>query len=307
MGSHVKEHRAPVRYNLTVAEKEKLTAIIQRQGFVPDKQVRGFARQFGCATKPIVNLVSGLHMDITPAPDTPPKTETARERAERHFQPGKTPPVPESEATPEVEASDSDDRTMTEDEFDGAVALLAEEEARIKGARRDGEAELLAEEIAFEERSTRETEALAAEQEKTRAAIRQTAEIRRATRSDREALETAEGEASRLRRKVRKLEEENRNLQAGVRRTPTSANSEAALRSHVSALKGEVSKLGRRLAEEAARIRRAQFAAEDVTLELSESVRRARHLIETLRLSEADLAACRRARKKPAPPSETSE
>jgi len=61
---HVKEHRAPTRYSLEPTELREIAKLMKARGGLDEDQVRDQARHYGCATKPIYILAERIGLPV---------------------------------------------------------------------------------------------------------------------------------------------------------------------------------------------------------------------------------------------------
>ena len=190
MASPVREHRAPRRYSLTTEQARRLGAFLERHGGITSIRIDRFSTQFGCARKTVHEQVERLGFEVTQVA----RRETAAPRIEDVF------PDRDAEAAPRVPDPASDSQPVDEE-----MAILAAEEVRLRDEHDRREAELLAAIAELEDRiRDRETQL-----EQDRAAVRKymsaTKELRAATRSDRDVIDTLRDENTVLKMRNRRL------------------------------------------------------------------------------------------------------
>lgn len=207
-----KEHRAPTRYALLPEEQRAIADGMKKQGKITVSQIKRQAKFYRCALKPIYHIAERLGVPVIADQKVNRKAQV-RAAAEELFKA----PAGALEAAPthiEEKACDEPQKSLSEDEFDAAVELLAEEEGRLEALERHHRTERAAREAEFAHQVEEAETRLSEEEGRAREAIRQTAALRRATREDRErldeaqaALHSAEREMSRLRKRTQAAEE----------------------------------------------------------------------------------------------------
>jgi chromosome segregation ATPase len=210
MSSPVREHRSPIRYSLKPAEVHDIAARISRKDTISETEVRSYAKSLNCATKTIVDIArqtgTPLRQDQTVRATTP--RQSAREAAENLFKK----PAPQKPVQHEPDAGQARRKLslvnarQAEARLAADLDALAQEEANLTKRGRQSQASFDKEKSELERQIEAERAEVAAERQKAREAIEQTAELRRKTREEREELETARGTISHMARQMKALE-----------------------------------------------------------------------------------------------------
>jgi hypothetical protein len=189
MSSPVRKHRAPVRYSLKPHEVRRLLAEISPRGGATLAQIGGIAARLGTARKTIVEIFQRNSLKIldTPAPEPKP-----------FFKPKI---VPTDADEPQV---DTTGPSAEEDysKIDEALEVLAQEEGRLHEEQGIAHTLLIEEEARHAAEIAEERAKLQAQEARTRTAIRQTAELRRQTRSEREGVDELKAQITILEHKL---------------------------------------------------------------------------------------------------------
>lgn len=176
--ARVKEHRAPVRYSITAAQRREVVDLARGHGGLTSEEVRHLAKKLGAAMKPLLLILKEVKLPILP--DRPNLAPCSRDM------PGDQIVSTRTGKPSEVSQTDKD-----REELRSLRAKLKTDQAEAARQRQVADQETAA---------ARKAVAQAAELRRTTAVERAEAkDIRRENRELREALSRSQAEVQRLR------------------------------------------------------------------------------------------------------------